>query len=236
MLQKIKEIKTEVMHFFTLLSKIWHRICPQWLYHTRLLRILGVILLVILGLAMFFTILWNTRHTIKRLEPPLVAQQTATHYMTQQLDQLSAQLQHLHTQLGAKNLQPLQEQVTHLLTQTQQLADKSTTLITQAIQAHTQTLQQQLQMIQAQLKTLQKQQQHVQYLKPKDLPFKITALDNIQQHDVVTARYDHQDLPLDVGDHIAGWELLRADFVKQQAEFVNHKQQHVIVSTNAERL
>ncbi len=93
--------------------------------------------------------------------------------------------------------------------------------------------------LESQIKTLSqaigslKQSLHpVTYLKPSALPFRVTALDDIQSQGVVTVFYHAQYQPLTKDDHLAGWTLTQTDFSNQRAEFVNEQGQHVRVTLN----
>jgi hypothetical protein len=52
------------------------------------------------------------------------------------------------------------------------------------------------------------------------------------QNNVVTLNYNNTVFPIGIDNYVAGWKLIRADFTKQQAEFINKKNQHVIVDLN----
>lgn len=164
-----------------------------------------------------------------------VSKTQAGDYLTQRLQDISDQLATIRSRLdgdGSANFTSLSQQLTSLIDQTKALSSESNKMITDQIQESSTALKQQLTLMTAALVKLQKQQQHVKYLKPRDLPFTLASIDNIQQSNIVTINYDHMIFPIEIDSYVAGWKLINADFVGQTAEFVNAKKQHVIVDLN----
>jgi len=156
-------------------------------------------------------------------------------YIKQRLQDISDQLGTIRTNLsgnGAANFASISKQLSDLIEQTKQLSSESNKIITQQIQESTVQLKKQLTSINAELIKLQQEQKRVKYLKPADLPFKVVSIDNIQQNNIVTMRYINTTFPIEIDSYVAGWKLIRADFVGQKAEFVNAQHQHVIVDLN----
>jgi hypothetical protein len=156
-------------------------------------------------------------------------------YIKQRLQDISDQLGTIRTNLsgnGAANFASISKQLSDLIEQTRQLSSESNKIITQQIQKSTGQLKKQLTSINAELIKLQQEQKRIKYLKPTDLPFKVVSIDNIQQNNVVTINYSNTTFPIEINSYVAGWKLIRADFVGQKAEFVNAQHQHVIVDLN----
>ena len=153
-------------------------------------------------------------------------------YLQQRLQDISDQLATIRLRLDQTNSDALSQQVNGIIDQMKDLSSTSNQLITDQIQSSTATLQKQLQSIHTVLVKLQKEEEHVKYLKPSDLPFKVVSIDNIQQNNVVTIDYNDTTFPIEAGSYVAIWKLISADFVAQKAEFVNSKKQHVVVDLN----
>ncbi len=107
--------------------------------------------------------------------------------------------------------QAVQQQVSQGITASQQASQQQQNQLAQ--------LHQQVAALQQSVALLTAKQHPHQQLTPDHLPFQVTAIDNIQESNVVTLRYDHQLLPLDVGDTLAGWTLLSANSTNQSAQF-----------------
>lgn len=68
------------------------------------------------------------------------------------------------------------------------------------------------------------------YLRADALPFHVMSIDVIAGRVYVSVDYDHRILPLGVGDFLAGWRLNNASYDTSKAEFVNEKNQFVMVN------
>lgn len=69
-----------------------------------------------------------------------------------------------------------------------------------------------------------------EYLDVKALPFKVISVDVISEQPFVSIDYQHHITPMDVGNTIAGWEIVSADYDHTVAEFKNNKGQYVKVN------
>lgn len=197
----------------------------------------GIVIIVIV--IMVVAIATSTSSDSNRNNASLIKQvSVSTHttqagdYLQQRLQDISDQLATIRQRLDQSNSDALSQQVNGIIDQMKDLSSESNKLITDQIQASTATLQKQLQTINTALIKLQKEQEHVKYLKPGDLPFKVVSIDNIQQNNVVTIDYNDTTFPIEVGSYVAAWKLISADFVSQKAEFINSKKQHVVVDLN----
>ncbi len=69
-----------------------------------------------------------------------------------------------------------------------------------------------------------------EYLDAKTLPFKVISVDVISQQPFVSIDYQNHITPLGIGDTVAGWEIVSADYDHATAEFKNNKDQYVKVN------
>lgn len=153
-------------------------------------------------------------------------------YLKLRLQDISDQLSTVLTQLNQSNGADARRKIAVLMDQMKTLSSESNKLVTRQIQDSTNSLQRQLKVIQHQLDQLKEAQKHVKYLKVSDLPLHVISIDNIQQNNVVTIDYNKTTFPIEIGSYVAGWKLIAADFVDQKAEFINSKEQHVVVDLN----
>ena len=70
----------------------------------------------------------------------------------------------------------------------------------------------------------------VTYLPLANLPFSIVSIDSIQQVPVASVVYDLKTVPLEKGDSIAGWKVVRVDYSKQRLELENRRHERVLVT------
>lgn len=69
-----------------------------------------------------------------------------------------------------------------------------------------------------------------QYVDAKNLPFQVVAIDVIAQQPFVSIDYDHRVTPLGVGDSLAGWKVVRADYGAFEVEFENNQGQTIRIT------
>ncbi|MBA2710133.1 MAG: hypothetical protein H0U57_06040 [Tatlockia sp.] len=70
----------------------------------------------------------------------------------------------------------------------------------------------------------------LKYLKAESLPFKIVSVDSIQQVPVASISYDFKTVPLEKGDSLAGWKIVRLDYSKQHVELENANKERVLLT------
>ena len=149
-----------------------------------------------------------------------------------QLSTISSQLDALAHQLSNNqayvNLDKVQQSLAQLQHQLQNMTASSNAEITKQIHHSTAQLQKQLTGVKHTMERLMQKQHHRQ-LAPSNLPFKVISIDTIQQANVVTVSFDHRFLPLDIGDSLSGWQLMKAKADAMTAEFKNDHQQYVTV-------
>lgn len=84
--------------------------------------------------------------------------------------------------------------------------------------------------LQAGVTELKDLQHPIKYLPAKELPFSVQSIDLIQQQPVVTIAYANKSQPLDLGYSVAGWELIKANYAQQRAEFKNKEDMHIVIN------
>jgi seryl-tRNA synthetase len=187
-----------------------------------------IILLVVFSL--------NSHQTRTLKAKTLIETKVPNNNFNESLEDISAKLANLETKLASGgavvNLDSLRKEVQQIQKQSDQLVHRSNELIKKEIESSNQVLVEKLESISGELKKLQDEKKQTTFLKSRDLPFKVISVDNIQQHNIVTVSYDHTVFPMDVGDYLAEWKLISADFVQQKAEFSNKRDQHIVIDLN----
>jgi hypothetical protein len=69
-----------------------------------------------------------------------------------------------------------------------------------------------------------------EYINESKLPFHIISVDIIGNEPYVSVNYENHVFPLAIGDKLADWDLLEADYDSGTAEFTNDKNQHVKIN------
>jgi hypothetical protein len=150
-------------------------------------------------------------------------------------------LNELHTQLKTLeetvnkplpevNLNAITQQIAALSTQMNQLREADSKRFTDTL-THTQNaLGQELHSIKEVVTHLDDKKSPVKYLPIKSLPFTVVSIDSIQQVPVVSVAYDYKTVPLEQGDALAGWKVVRVDYGKQRLELENAQLQRVLVT------
>jgi hypothetical protein len=156
-----------------------------------------------------------------------------------QLNDMALTLAHIEQQLsahrggqGGVSLQELRPILAALQAKMNRLAAHSDQLIQQQIQRSTAQLSSQLTAMNHTLAQMNPDTTHHRALTSASLPFQVVSIDTIQQSEVVTVRYAHRLVPLDVGDSLAGWRLATARDINQQAQFINAQSDSVSIDLN----
>lgn len=68
-----------------------------------------------------------------------------------------------------------------------------------------------------------------QFLDPKVLPFHVISIDVLSEQPFISIDYAHHITPFAVGDSIAGWRIVAADYSAAAVEFKNDHNQYVKV-------
>lgn len=110
-------------------------------------------------------------------------------------------------------------------------------ILTSSLNKDSQTILTQLDRLQTHLIALTNvlQKDKVTYLKPGALPFKVLAIDMIQQQPVVTLFYANDSFPISIDESVAGWQFIAADYTRQEAEFKNAQNEHVKIELQAQK-
>jgi len=146
--------------------------------------------------------------------------------ISQQVMDLTDQLNQQHSVV---EIDAVKSSLEKIATQIQGMKDANSDSLAQLMKNQSAEMNQKLDVLQAGVSALQAAEKKIVFLPEKELPFLVESVDLIQQQPVVTVRYDYKSQPLDVGYSLAGWELVRANFSKQSAEFRNHKDQHILI-------
>ncbi|MGQ3890138.1 hypothetical protein ACQUW5_14050 [Legionella sp. CNM-1927-20] len=91
------------------------------------------------------------------------------------------------------------------------------------------SLSNQLNTLNQAVNTLQTANQSAKYLPAQALPFVVTSIDSIQATAVATIAYDYKTVPVEKGDSLAGWKIVKVDFKHQQIEFENKNKERVLL-------
>ena len=155
--------------------------------------------------------------------------------VTGQLSSINAQLQSIQATLTGDNSptsKQLKAEIYSVEYAVKDLISMSENNITQQIQSSSQTLQTELSGMKGQLTNIQQLSQPGSYIDPSNLPFTLQFIDSVSGQNVVTVSYNNLLTPLSVGEALAGWTLINADYGSQFAVFQNAKDQLVKVGTN----
>ena len=155
--------------------------------------------------------------------------------VSDQLNSINAQLQSIQSALGHKapgSLKDIKAQLNSVVYQIKDLISESNSDISQQIQDSSQTLQTELSGMKGQLTNIQQLSQPGSYIDASNLPFVVQFIDNVSGQNVVTVKYNNLLTPLSVGESLAGWTLINADYSSQYAVFQNTKDQLIKVNNN----
>lgn len=130
----------------------------------------------------------------------------------------------------AASLAPIQEQISALAQETEAFNIESKELLGKMFDFATKDLKDKLSNIENELAELKEKQKKAVFVKVENLPFNVLHIDNIQGNNITTIRYNNTIFPLTEGDYLAGWKLVRSGFNEQETEFINEKDEHVLVS------
>ncbi len=155
---------------------------------------------------------------------------------SESLNDITEKLANLEKKLNADgavvNVQSIESDLQKIHEQSNRLAKGSNELIRSQIKQSNEQLSKKIDGLTEELSSLKEEKKQTKFLKPADLPYQVVSVDNIQQQNVVTVSYDNTVFPMDVGDYLANWKLISANFTSQKAEFVNKKGQHIVIDLN----
>jgi hypothetical protein len=235
-----KAIK-KTCHFLSLLKSREKTGISDWVRQKKGMLIISIIILLIIVVGSYFLYAKEvTSHAVSSRNKIAFDEKDKKNVrgsqpLVQQLNDIAIKMASIEHHLAADPLvyiEKVQADLGHLKQEAAQLAAESRQMISNQIQQSTVDLTQHLTVMNARLEKLEQEKKQAVYLQPSNLPFQIQHIDNIQQHNVVTVYYDNTTFPLDIGDYLASWKLIAADFSRQKAEFMNNKQQYVVVDLN----
>lgn len=196
------------------------------LYVTRVTLIAIALVIVAVSVCIMVVL----KHTTKT--SPQEYATTTNPYLNKKLSEFEESLamvakkvEQSDTKNHSKQLQQELQQLEHnLQTISQTGAQTQTNLAATSQDLHTQ-----LHKLEESLQELKDTTKKTIYLKADTLPFAVIAIDTIQHQSVVTIDYDYKTFPMEKGDKLAGWQLVSIQYREQVAEFVNDKQEHVVI-------
>jgi hypothetical protein len=136
----------------------------------------------------------------------------------------------VNTHKGDDQIESITNALKNLEQQTEAIASHNKDDMVDNIDRNTTQLQDQLKKISDELKALKESHTHHTYVDSQYLPFKVISIDNLQENTMVTIHYAHRDIPVMVGDSMAGWTLIDASFSSQKATFTNKASNFVLVN------
>ncbi|PCI35422.1 MAG: hypothetical protein COB50_05435 [Thiotrichales bacterium] len=226
-------LKTKLVEY---ISNTYAKLKPLVLQHKKVSLLVGSscsVIMVILLFAGFHSASHNTRSSVINGDNQVkeVTIRNPIHY---QLNDISIKLNNINKNLSKShayvNLDKTRNSLVALQTTINKLASSSNAMVKHQIQASTNKLQGQLHNINQQLAILNTKKSHHKSLKAESLPFSAMSIDNIQQINVVTIDYGHRIFPIEVGDAIAGWQLVKASSQAQVAEFRDKHDNYVVIN------
>lgn len=153
-----------------------------------------------------------------------------------QLNAITTQLQTIQTSLNSStpaNIKEIKSQLNSVVYEIKDMIAASDSNISQQIQSSSQSLQTEMDGMKGQLTNIQQLSQPGAYIDPSNLPFTVQFIDAVSGQNVVTVRYNNLLTPLSVGESLAGWTLVSADYASQYAVFQNSKDQLVKAGNNS---
>lgn len=156
--------------------------------------------------------------------------------MSDQLNQISTQLQAIQDDLGTgdtNNIKEIKSELNSVIDQTKELITQFSNNFTQQFTNFSTTMGSQFAGMKDQLNVIQQLSQPGNYIDQSNLPFSVQNIDNVSGQAVVTVSYNKLLTPISVGESLAGWTLISADYASQCAVFQNSKAQLVKAGNNA---
>ena len=129
-------------------------------------------------------------------------------------DQLNAIEKNLNSKSSYIDLNRANQTLSLVKTEVDSLQENTQKIVASEIKKSNHSLEEEIKQLSAQLNA-----DRPKFIKAKDLPFKVLALDTIEHQSVVTIYYVYKRFPIEIGDNVAGWTLTRADIAKRQLQF-----------------
>ncbi len=163
------------------------------------------------------------------------ASASPTESINDQLGSIAAQISSMQNSLtnNPSDVKVIKKTLSSVIYQIKNMISESDEGISDQIQNSAQTLASQLDGMKGQLTNIQQLSQPGGYIDPSNLPFTVQFIDNVSGQAVVTVSYNNLLTPVSVGESLAGWTLVNADYASQYAVFQNSKDQLVKASNTA---
>lgn len=193
--------------------------------------LMGVIVLIA-AMTIFPLFYQHTQiHTIKPQAP-------LQNPLQGELNDISEKLANVESDLAGNkdnyvNVNDLKSDLVTLITEINQIAKDNSQVITSEITKGDGQLDTKLDTIKKSLSAIEAQNGHHKVIDASNLPFEVISIDNIEENDVATVKYDDHTLPIELNDSIAGWTLTAANTEDQKAEFENKDQNYIDINLNA---
>lgn len=156
--------------------------------------------------------------------------------MSDQLTQISTQLQTIQDDLGSgdtNNIKAIKTELNSVICQMKELITQFSDNFSQQLTNFSTSVGSQFAGVKDQLNVIQQLSQPGNYIDPSNLPFSVQNIDSVSGQPVVTVSYNKLLTPISVGESLAGWTLISADYASQCAVFQNSKAQLVKAGNNA---
>ena len=147
--------------------------------------------------------------------------------LQQKVDTLS---QNLNSSQSVTDIDNLKQGLTQISTQIESLQKDNAQSLKEIMESENSVVNQKLDELKEGVTELKDLQHPVKYLPAKELPFSVQSIDLIQQQPVVTIGYANKTQPLYLGYSVAGWELVKANYGQQRAEFKNKDDAHIVIN------
>ena len=151
-----------------------------------------------------------------------------------ELDMLQGKISTLQDSVNkptpAVNLNPMTQQIQQLSQQLDDVRAQNSNHLDQALNQTETTLAKRLDEIQQLVRHLDDTQSPIKYLPSQSLPFTVVSLDSIQHVPVASIAYDFKNVAIEKGDSLAGWRVIAIDYGTQRIEFENAKKEHVLIT------
>lgn len=154
----------------------------------------------------------------------------STEMLTQLQQKVDAMSEGLSSSQSVSDLDSLRQGLTQISNQIENLQKDNAQSLKEIMDSENAVVNQKLDELKEGVTELKDLQHPVKYLPAKELPFSVQSIDLIQQQPVVTISYANKTQPLDLGYSVAGWELVKANYVQQRAEFKNKDDAHIVIN------
>ena len=163
--------------------------------------------------------------------PQSVAQDTL---VVSRLDELQSQLKTVKETVSKPtpevNLKAITHQIEELSQRVEHVREANNKQLNDSLTDTQRALGEELHSIKEVVTHLDDKKSPIKYLSIKSLPFSIISIDSIQQVPVASVSYDYKTIPLEKGDALAGWRVVRVDYGTQKIELENTNAERILVT------